>query len=410
MQIIYAICAGLDVHQASVTVCLKWRDASGKGHQDVRTFATMTTSLLTMRDWLLEHGCRVAALESTGPYWRPIWNVLAEASFELFLVNPSQLKRAPGRKTDVEDSVWLADRLEVGALEGSYVPDQTIWDARELTRYRRRLVQEHTSEANRLQKILESANIKLAVVASDILGVTGRALLKALIAGQPVTVETMAKGRLRAKMAELEEAMTGRVRPHHRMLLGEIMAHLEYLEAAIARCDAEIAQLFAPYTAIIALLCTTPGIQQRSAEDLLAEIGVDMSHFPTHQQFCAWAALCPGNKESGGKRLSGKTRKGNPWLRAILVECAISAKRTRKSYLAHLYQRLMGKKGKLRAAVAVAHSILTSVYYIVRDAVAYEEPATTMSEEQRQRRIRHHTKELEGMGLTVQVAPTPTAA
>jgi len=399
MPLIYPICAGMDVHKDTVTVCLRWSAATGERQQDLRTFRTMTNDLLAMRTWLVENHCHVVALESTGPYWRPIWNVLEEVEMELFLVNPAHLKRAPGRKTDPEDSIWLAKRLEDGAVEGSFVPTELMRDARELTRYRRRLIQDQTREVNRLQKILESANIKLASVATDIMGVTGRALLKELIAGKTPDVEHCAKGRLRQKMDELREAMVGRLRPHHRLLLGQILQHIEFLDAAIAQCDQEVEELFRPFAAVIALMCKTPGIQRRAAEDILAEIGADMSHFPSAKHLCAWAAICAGNHQSGGKRLSGKTRKGNPWLRAILVECAHAAAKTKGSYLQKLYRRLAVRKGERRAAVAVAHSLLESLYYILRDHVEYQEPQRVLSVSQRERKIRHHLQQLVELGV-----------
>lgn len=399
MPLIYHICAGMDVHKDTVTVCLRWSDATGARQQELRTYRTMTNDLLAMRGWLADHGCRIVALESTGPYWRPIWNLLEEADFEMFLVNPAHLKRAPGRKTDSEDCIWLAKRLEDGAVEGSFVPSEVMRDAREVTRYRRRLLQDKTREVNRLQKVLESANIKLASVATDILGVTGRALLQEIVAGNSPDVETLAKGRIRNKMEDLREAMVGRLRPHHRLLLGQILQHIDFLDTAVAQCDKEVEQLFAPFALIIRLMCKTPGIQQRAAQDILAEIGPDMSQFPSAKHLCAWAAICSGNHQSGGKRLSGKTRKGNPWLRAILVECAHAAAKTRGTYLNKLFRRLSVRKGAKRAAVAVAHSILESLYFILRDLAEYQEPQRVMSATQRERKIRHHLQQLVDLGI-----------
>jgi transposase len=399
MPLIYPICAGLDVHKETVTVCLRFPDATGGRQQELRTYRTMTSDLLDLRHWLLAHDCRVVALESTGPYWRPIWNILEEAAFELFLVNPAHLKRAPGRKTDPEDSIWLAKRLEDGAVEGSFVPSEVMRDARELTRYRRRLLQDKTREVNRLHKILESANIKLASVATDILGVTGRALLKALIAGRQPDVAACAKGRMRRKLDDLHAAMVGRLRPHHQVLLGQILQHVDFLDAAIAQCDQEVDQLFAPFALVVALMCKTPGIGRRAAQDILAEIGPDMSQFPSAKHLCSWAAICAGNHQSGGKRLSGKTRHGNPWLRAVLVECAHAAAKVKGSYFQKLYRRLKGRKGAQRAAVAVAHSLLESLYYILRDLIEYREPQRVMTVTQRDRKIRHHLQQLVDLGL-----------
>jgi transposase len=412
MKVHFPICAGIDVHKAMITVCLIWRSALGERCQETRTFSTMTNALLSMYAWLQSHGCHVIAMESTGSYWRPIYNLLEEEGVEIYLVNPSHLKRAPGRKTDVKDSEWLAECLEDGKVEGSFIPPQAMRDARDLTRYRRRLIQERTAEANRLQKVLETANIKLSSVATDILGVSGRAILKALLEGiaDPQTLAEMAKGRLRAKRAELQEAVVGRLRPHHTLLLQQILGHIDYLDGAIAACDAEVEKLFAPFAQQIALVDTVPGIDKRAAQDILAEIGVEMKHFPSHKHLCSWAAICSGNNESGGKRLSGKTRKGNPWLRAILVECAHAAAKKRRSYFQSLYRRLEAKKGSKRAAVAVAHSILEGIYFILRDSVEYKEPMALMTERKKGQLTRHHVARLEALGYAVELRGAAVAA
>lgn len=412
MKVHFPICAGIDVHKAVITVCLIWRNALGQRCQETRTFSTMTNALLTMRAWLTTHDCRVVAMESTGSYWKPIYNLLEEETFEIFLVNPSHLKRAPGRKTDVKDSEWLAECLEDGKVEGSFIPPPVIRDARDLTRYRRRLIQERTAEANRLQKVLETANIKLSSVATDILGVSGRAILKALLDGtdDPQALAELAKGRLRTKRAELQEAVVGRLRPHHTLLLKQILGHIDYLDGAIATCDTEVETLLAPFARQIALLDTVPGIDKRAAQDILAEIGVDMTHFPSQKHLCSWAAICAGNNESAGKRLSGKTRKGNPWLRAILVECAHAAAKKRGSYLQSLYRRLEAKKGSKRAAVAVAHSILEGIYFIVRDGVEYQEPLAVMTPRKKDQLTRHHVARLEALGYTVELKDAAIAA
>jgi transposase len=412
MKVHFPICAGIDVHKAVITVCLIWRNALGERCQEKRTYSTMTNALLTMQAWLLEHDCHVVAMESTGSYWKPIYNLLEEGTFEIYLVNPSHLKRAPGRKTDLKDCEWLAECLEAGKVEGSFIPPQEIRDVRDLTRYRRRLIQERTAEANRLQKVLETANIKLSSVATDILGVSGRAILQGLLTGtdDPGTLAELAKGRLRAKRAELEEAVVGRLRSHHQLLLTQILGHIDYLDQAIATCDEEVGKLLAPFTRLILLLDTVPGIDKRAAQDIVAEIGVDMSHFPSHKHLCSWAAICAGNNESGGKRLSGKTRKGNPWLRAILVECAQAAAKKNGSYLQALYRRLAPKKGAKRAAVAVAHSILESIYFILRDGVEYQEPEALMAPRKKEQLTRHHVARLEALGYTVELREAAVAA
>jgi transposase len=409
MQVLYPNCAGIDVHKREIKVCLVWRDALGQRQQEVRTYGTMTQDLRDMRDWLREHGCQAAAMESTGVYWQPVFNLL-EGEMEVLLVNPSHLQHVPGRKTDVKDCEWLAELLEHGLLRGSFIPPKEIRDLRDLTRYRRKLVQTRTAEVNRLQKVLEGANLKLASVASDVMGVSGRAILQELLAGQqdPQVLAELSKGRLRSKRDELAAALEGRFRPHHAGLLSRILGHIDFLEERIAEWDAKIEEMCRPYAEDLERLDTLPGVGQRAAQDLIGEIGVDMSPFPSHLHLCSWARMCPGNNESAGKRKSGRTGPGNRWLRAILVECGQAAGRTKGTYLAAQYRRFARKKGKKHAAVGVGHSLLEAAYFILRDKVSYQDLGPHHWEELHKTQvIRYHLKCLEGMGLHVQVQEVP---
>lgn len=412
MRVVYRMCAGMDVHKRQVTVCLVWGDAEGNRQEEVRVFGTMTKELLAMADWLRSRGCTVVAMESTGVYWKPIFNLL-EGEFEVMLVNPTHLKHVPGRKTDVKDCQWIAECLEHGLLRASFIPPIEIRDLRDLTRYRRQLVNEHSAEVNRVQKVLEDANIKLASVATDVMGVSGRAMLAALMSGErnPEVLAEMAKGRLRNKKAELGLALQGRVRPHHALLLTQILSHLEYLEESIAELEAQIEEMCRPFEEQIRLLDTVPGVDRRSAQDLTAEIGVDMSRFASHKHLCSWSGMSPGNNESAGKRYSGRTPKGNRWLKALLVECGHAAGRTKETYLGAQYHRLAGRKGKKRSAVAVGHSILEAAYFILRDKAPYRElGADHFDKINRKHIIRYHLHRLESLGLKVQIQDVVQAA
>jgi transposase len=412
MEVVYPTCAGMDVHKKDLKVCLVTRDAQGQRRQELRTFGTMTKELLALRDWLQEQGCAVVALESTGVYWKPIFNLL-EGDFHVLLVNPTHIKQVPGRKTDVKDCAWIAQLLEHGLLNGSFIPPLEIRDLRDLTRYRRQLVHEHTAEVNRLQKVLETANIKLASVATDVMGVSGRAILQALLAGErnPEQLAELAKGRLRNKKADLALALEGRLRPHHARMLTRILAHLEFLEESIAECEAEIDEVCRPFEPEVTLLDTMPGVDKRAAQDLIAETGVEMGQFPSERHFCSWAKISPGNNESGGKRHSGRTGKGNKWLRSILVECAHAAARSKDTYLGSQFRRFAGRKGTKRAAVVVAHSILESAYFILRDKVPYQElGANYVTQTKKAHVIRYHIRQLESLGLNVTIQELPLAA
>ncbi len=407
MEVIYERCCGLDIHKKSVTACVLMPGGAGKPRREIRTFETMTGDLLAMSDWLVERGVTHVAMESTGVYWKPVWNLL-EGNFELLLVNAQHIKAVPGRKTDVRDSEWIADLLRHGLLKGSYVPDRPQRELRELTRYRTSLIRERTAEVNRLQKTLEGANIKLAAVVTDIMGKSGREMLEALVAGSTggAAMAELAKGKLRAKLGELERALEGRFGEHQRFMVAHQLGHIDYLDDTIAQLDAEVRRRMRPFEDEIERLDGIPGVGRRTAEALVAEIGTDTERFPTAGHLASWAGMCPGNHESAGKRQKGKTRHGNPWLRAALVEAAQAAGRKRDCYLSAQYRRLAARRGKKRAAVAVGHSILVIAYHLLERGNTYEElGGRYFDERDRQGMERRLVSRLEGMGYTVTLQP-----
>src|SRR4051812_1057723 len=374
MEVVYTHCCGIDVHKAMVVACVIAPGASGQPQKEIRTFGTLTDELLGLRDWLTETGCTHVAMESTGVYWKPIWNLL-EGSFDLLLANAQHIKAVPGRKTDVRDCEWIADLLRHGLLRASFVPNREQRETRELTRYRQALVRERSREVQRVQKTLEGANIKLGSVASDILGQSGREILTRLVGGSTDTVALadLAQGRLRKKIPELERALVGQFGPHQRFLVARQLAHLDELDGLIAEVSAQIAERLRPFEDAIARLDGIPGVGRTTAEVLVAEIGTDMTRFPTDAHLASWAALCPGNHESAGKHLSGKTRKGNRALRTALTEAAQAAGRTRDTYLSAQYHRLAPRRGKKKATVAVAHSILIISYHLLKEGTSYQD-------------------------------------
>jgi transposase len=354
----------------------------------------------------------VVGMESTGVYWRPVYYLL-EDDFQCWLLNAAHLRNVPGRKTDVADSVWICQLVEHGLVRPSFVPPKPIRELRDLTRYRKALIQERTREAQRLQKVLEDAGIKLGTVASDVLGVSGRAMLEALVAGthDPAVLAELAKGRLRAKLPALREALEGRFRAHHALLLGELLAHLDYLDEAIERLSSEVARVVAPFSPLLALLITIPGVSQRTAEVLLAEIGTDMGQFPSAGHLASWAGICPGNNESAGKHRAGTTRKGSRWLRVALIEAANAAARGKGTYLASQYARLKGRRGHKKAIVAVAHSILVIAWHLLSTGQPYSDLGADWflqrhsGEAYRNRLVR----QLERMGHKVTLEPADAA-
>lgn len=407
MQVLYDRCCGLDIHKKTVVACLVVPDAAGMPTQETRTFGTMTDEVVALADWLAAAGCTHVAMESTGVYWKPIWNLL-EDQFTLLLVNARHIRAVPGRKTDVKDAEWIADLLRHGLLRGSVVPDRPQREVQELTRYRASLVAERAAEINRLQQTLEGANIKLGDVASDVVGVSGRRMLEALVAGQddPAVLAELAQGRLRDKRPALVRALQGRMGAHQRFLLGQHLAHLAHLETSIAAVSAEIAERLRPFAAEQDLLRTIPGVGQRTAEVLLAEMGTSVDRFPSAAHLASWAGMCPGNDESAGKRRSGTTRKGRPALRGALVEAARAAGRSKGTYLGAQYQRLAGRRGAKRAAVAVGHSILVSAYHILRDTAPYHDLGPTYFDEHDRAAVeRRLVRRLEGLGHKVTLEP-----
>ena len=403
MEVTYERCCGVDIHKQNVVACL-----IVPGHKEIRTFGTMTADLLRLADWLTEQRVTHVAMESTGVYWKPVWNLL-EGSFALILANARHIKAVPGRKTDVTDAEWIADLLRRGLLRGSYVADRAQRELRELTRYRTSLVRERTAEANRLQATLEGANIKLASVATDILGKSGRAMLHALVGGvtDAAALAELAQGRLREKLPQLQQALAGRFGPHQRFLVAQQLAHIDFLDEAVDRLSEEIAERLRPLDAVVDQLDTIPGIGRYMAEALIAEIGVDMARFPTAGHLASWAGMCPGNDESAGKRRSGRTRKGSPWLRALLVQAAHAAARTKGTYLGAQYRRLAARRGKSRAAVAVGHSILVILYHMLREGTPYHDLGPRYFDERDRRAVeRRLIHRLEGLGYKVTLEPT----
>jgi transposase len=401
MDVLYEVCCGLDVHAATVVACVRRPNGRGRRSSAVRTFGTTTCELEGLAQWLSAEGVSHVAMESTGVLWKPVFNIL-EGRFEVILVNAQHIKAVPGRKTDVRDCEWLAQLLEHGLLRPSFIPPVPIRELRDLTRQRTALGQQRASEAN----LLETANIKLKLVVTDVLGASGRAMLRALIAGERdgVVLAELAKGSLRRKRTRLAEALRGRFTAHHAFLLEELLAHIEYLETAIERLDRRIAEATAPYTEHITHLQSIPGVDREAAEAIVAEVGVDMSRFPSAGHLASWVGICPGNYESAGKRQRGTTRKGNRWLKSLLVECGWGAGRARRTYLGAQYARLSRRRGKKKAAMAVGHSILTAAYHIIRDGVAYRDLGPDHFDRLASQRLtRHYVHRLEQLGHRVTI-------
>jgi transposase len=373
MQILYERCAGLDIGKDEVVACVRVPAGGGGRHREVRTFGTFTRQLETLAEWLAAEGVTEVVMEATGQYWKPVWYILEERGFELLLVNARHVRILPGRKTDVGDAEWLAELLEHGLLRGSFVPPATIRELRDLTRYRKRLIQTHSSEAQRIAKTLEDAGIRLGSVASDILGVSGRAMLRALVAGErdPAVLAGLARGRLRSKESDLREALHGRFGEHHALLVRLALEHVEQLERSIGELDTEVDRVIDPFARARDHLDTITGVGVRAAECIIAEIGVDMTVFPTAAHLASWAGRCPGNNVTGGKRHSGRTRHGSVWLGDILTECAWAAARSRGTYLGAQFWRLARRIGKKKAAVAVGHSILVIAWHLLTDDADY---------------------------------------
>lgn len=412
MNVLHGRCCGLDVHKKTVVACMRTQESGSPVKKTVRSFGTTTAELLALHAWLTDQQCSHVAMESTGVYWKPIFFVL-EDGFDVALVNAQHIKAVPGRKTDVKDCEWIADLLAHGLVRKSLIPPPPTRVLRELTRYRRSLTLDRVAEVNRIHKLLETANIKLASVVSDVMGVTGRAILRALIAGQrdPKVLAQLAKGALCSKRDALAEAVFGRFDRNHGFLLAKMLDHVEYMERTAAECDAQIAELLRVDQEHVDHLMTIPGVGRRTAEIILAEVGSDMSRFETSAHLASWARICPGNHESAGKRYSGSTGRGNNWLRTALVECSWSVTRAKKTYLCAQFRRISRRRGPKKAAFAVAHSILVAVYYILRDRVPYRElGADYFDRIGTTRLLKYHVRRLEELGLTVVVQPHAAAA
>jgi transposase len=406
VEVLYARCCGLDVHKKTVVACLITPDERGAPRRTVRTFGTMTRDLLALADWLDGAGCTHVAMESTASYWKPVYNIL-EGSFTLLVVNAQHIKAVPGRKTDVKDAEWIADLLRHGLVRASFIPGRDERDLRELTRYRTALVRERAAEVNRLQKVLEGGNIKLGSVVSNVVGVSGRAMIEAMLGGtdDPATLAGAARGRLRAKQGELEAALQGRMNQHQRFLLGIQLRHIDDLAAAITAVDSEIEARLRPFAGAAERLRTIPGVGERTAQVILSEVGADMTRFHDAAHLASWAGLCPGHHESAGRRQSGRTRKGSPWLWIALIEAAQASART-KSYLADQYHHLAARRGRKRALVAVAHSIIRIVYHLLKSGAAYHDlGAHYLDERRRGRTTQRLVRRLQSLGYVVTLDP-----
>jgi transposase len=403
MQVVVERAAGLDVHKATVVATVQTPQG-----RETRTFGTMTADLEQLGTWLHEHGVTAVAMESTGSYWKPVYNILEQDEVTLLVVTAQHIKQVPGRKTDVKDSEWLCDLLRHGLLRGSFIPDREQRERRELVRYRKTLIRERASEVNRIQKVLEGANIKLAAVATDVLGVSGRQMLEAMLRGEEDSqaLAALARGTLTKKQPQLEQALAGRIGAHQRFLLQEQLGHIDDLDARIARVSAELETQLRPFAAELAALDTIPGVGQQTAESILSELGTDLSRFPDARHLASWAGLAPGNHESAGKRMSGKTRKGNRWLRDTFIEAAWSAVRTKGTYLRAQYHRLAARRGPKRAIVAVAHTLLVIVYHLLTTGEVYRELGGDYFDQRNKDALaRRMVKRLASLGYTVTLAP-----
>ena len=455
MDTLHRVCAGLDVHKDTVVACVRRLDERDRVRREVRTFGTTTPDLLELLDWLVECRVPIAAMESTGVYWKPIFNLL-EGHAEVLLVNPEHIRKVPGRKTDVKDCEWIAQLLQHGLLRASFVPPRPIRELRDLTRQRTQLAGEKARVANRIQKVLEDANVKLGSVATDVLGVSGRDMLRALIAGQDSAdaLANLARGRLRDKLPQLRKALTGRVTEHHRFLLGLHLEHLTHMEALISQLDrrihqemekgrppeppggggpppdvpaAETAQAIVPQAVgeapaapkdaaglglwqALCLLVTIPGISRKTAEVVLAEVGTDMGRFETSEHLASWAGLCPGSNESAGKRMSGRTRRGDRWLRSALVQSAWAVSRAKQTYLQAHYRRLARRRGKKKALIAVAHTMLGMCYQVLKKGQSYQElGADYLDKLGPEQRTKQLVRQLENLGHKVTLEPQVAA-
>lgn len=410
METIYERCCGLDVHKKSVWACLRVLE-SGQFRSEIREFATTTAALLKLGDWLRKESVTHVAMESTGVYWKPVWNLL-EGQFELVLANAQHIKAVPGRKTDAKDCEWIAQLLQHGLLRSSFVPDQAQRDLRDLTHYRVQVIEERSREINRLEKFLEDANIKLTSVVTDVTGRSARTMLDAMIEGvrAPEILADMALGRLRSKIPLLKSALEGHIRPIHIFFIEETLLSIDQLTEKIARIECRIQELMRPFLEQAQRLMTIPGVSRATRDAVIAEIGVDMSRFRTPAHLASWAGICPGNNESAGKRHSGRTTFGNKWLKRVLVQAAWAAARVKTSYLSAQFRRLARRRGAKKAALGVAHSILCSIWHMLKNGVDYRDlGADYFDKTQSKATASRLKKRLENLGFEVQLTPRPAA-
>jgi transposase len=407
MEVLHQRCAGLDVHKKTVVAAVRLA-TENKVVTEVKTFATTTAGLLALSQWLAENGCTHAAMEATGVYWRPIWHVLSDGEIELILANAAHVKNVPGRKTDIADAAWLAELLAHGLIRASFVPDGQTQEMRTLLRTRKQLVRERTRHIQRIQKTLEDANIKIEAELSDLLGKSGRAMLEAMIAGEsdPARLAALAHRGVKASQAQLEQALHGRVSQHHRFLLKLHLGQINALDGAIASIDDQVEANLAPFRTGVELVSTVPGVNTLSAEAIISETGIDMSRFPTAGHLLSWGGMCPRNDQSAGKRRSTRLRKGDPWLKTTLIQCAWAAKNKKGSYLQAQYHRLRSRRGPQKAICAVAASILTAVYHILKNGTPYQELGPEhFTRRSQPTQAQRHVRRLQQMGYTVQLTP-----
>jgi len=405
MELLHPHCAGLDLHKETVVACVRHM-ADGKVTTDVKSFQTTTHELMELSDWLSSQGVTHIAMEATGVYWKPVWHILSDGEFALILANAAHVRNVPGRKTDVNDAVWLADLMAHGLIRASFVPDEPTQQMRDLLRTRKQFVRERSSHTQRIQKTLEDANIKLDSVITDIVGLSGRRMIEALIGGEtdPEALAALAHGRIRATKAELEAALRGRVTAHHRFMLRIHLNHLDALNTTIADIDKEVDGNVEPFRAAIEMLTTIPGVSSLAAEVMVSEIGIDMSRFKTEGHLISWAGLCPKNDESAGKRRSNRMKKGAPWLKTTLIQCAWAASRTKASYLQAQYLRIRSRRGPKKAIGAVAASILTAAYHMLKDGTLYQDlGASHFDNRDKGKQALRLVNRLQSLGFTVQI-------
>jgi len=407
MEVLHPRCCGLDVHKETVVACVRLV-IDGKTVKEVRTFSTTTASLIALSEWLAEAKCTHVAMEATGVYWKPVWHILSDESFELVLANAAHIKNVPGRKTDVKDADWISDLLAHGLIRPSFVPDPQTQEMRTFLRTRKQFVREKSSHILRIQKTLEDANIKLDSVITDIMGLSGRKMIEALIAGEkdPAKLAQLADRRVKASQQTLREALCGRVTNSHRFLLRLHLGHIDALDAAIAELDREVEAAIVPFRTAVEQVTTAPGINSLAARTILSEIGTDMSRFPTSGHLISWACICPRNDESAGKRRSTRIRKGSPWLKTTLVQCAWAAARTKDSYFNAQFHRIRARRGPKKAIVAVAASILTAIYHMLKDGTMYQDLGPNhFSARDKQRQKNRLIKRLADLGYVVELVP-----